>query len=126
MLIVIIITIYVIFALCSAQSSAFPRTTIWAFVKLSIFFALLTLLQFSVISIAFCVCVFGIPKPLFWHWIGKTYLAHLLQCVFWLALLSMDGMSAKGRENRGTDRQTEREREREQAGESLHSDSEGR
>lgn len=53
-----------------------------------------------------CASFFSLPKPLFWQKCRKTYLAHLLQRVFWLALLSIDGMSARGRENGETDRQT--------------------
>lgn len=72
---------------------------------------------FSVILSYTCVLrlcqYFGSPKLFLWHRSRKTYLAHLLQCVFWLALLSMDGMSARGRENIyiERDRQIERERE---------------
>ncbi len=80
-------------------------------------FALLCLVQFYhyfyyVYVLRLCQCL-GLPKPLFWHWSRRTYLAHLLQCVFWLALLSMDGMSARGRENRERERQTDRQTERE-------------
>lgn len=66
---------------------------------------------------------FGFPKPFLWHSGRKTYLAHLLQCVFWPALLSVDGISARGRENIERGRQ---DKESASAGESLHSDSEGR
>ncbi len=66
------------------------------------------------------------PKPLFWHYSGRTYLAHLLQCVFWLALLSVDGMSARGRENRKRERQTDRQTERERELGKAYSDSDGR
>lgn len=52
-------------------------------------FALLCMVQvfcyfYYVYELRLCQC-FGSPKPLFWRGSGETYLAHLLQCVFWLA-----------------------------------------
>lgn len=85
--------------------------------KLSICFCIVvpgSFLQlfYYVYVLKLCQC-FSLPKPLFWHWSKRTYLAHLLDCVFWLALLSMDGMRARGRENREKDRQTDKHTERE-------------
>lgn len=88
----------------------FCRATELAFIILSISLCIVvpdsTFYVFAIMCVP-CASLFSSPKLLFWQRCRKTYLAHLLQCVFWLALLSIDGMSARGRENGEKNRQTE-------------------
>lgn len=77
----------------------------------------------SLIFLLNLLCVCGCVEVVLVFWLTRTTLlaqclgdipgAPIAKCVFWLVLLSMDGMSARGREKRETDRQTNRERERE-------------